>query len=132
MDWRIQVVDPTAAADVKAILEAERDTWIKTTPQESHDLSDINDLIQTSKGQDGSRAKATKMKRDAIAAKSVSLDATHTGIVAQMNAGIAAAVVLASASSHPVRVSVFGHFKTLARDGIYKRLSVSVDDAAHG
>jgi hypothetical protein len=136
MDWRIQATDPTLGTNLKGVLEASRDAWVATTPQESDlvaggALADADEAIVRSHNE--ARAPAVRMRNALIAERSKTLDAVHTEVVRQMNAAIASAVsMVAAMGDKPVRVSILGHYKTVARDGIYERVSIQIDHAAHG
>jgi hypothetical protein len=132
MNFRLEAVDPTSADKLQVTLEAARDVWIRTTPQETDEsIPDLDAAIANSHNE--ARVAPTRARARAIAEHSEKLDAVHTDCLRLMNAGIAAAVALASKMDDvPVRASVFGHVKTIARDGIYERVSVTVDHAKHG
>ena len=139
MNFRIEVTKPTKPADLKAAFEAARDAWLSTTPQESdNDPSVAGSVAEAQEAIHDARAnpsakpdaaaaalrKAVENHAALVKAKSASLDVAHTGAVALINAGIAAAVVLASGDV-PVRASVVGHFD-VSLDGIRKRPATRV------
>jgi hypothetical protein len=139
MNFRIEVTKPTKPTDLKAALEAARDAWLATTPQESdNDPSVAGSVAEAQEAIHDARANPSpksgegeKALRKAVAAhaalvqaKSASLDVAHAGSIALINAGIAAAVVMASGDV-PVRASVVGHFD-VSLDGIRKRPATRV------
>jgi hypothetical protein len=139
MNFRIEVTKPTKPADLKAALEAARDAWLDSTPQESdNDPSVVGSVAHAAEAINDARANpsaketaAAATLRNAVAAhaaaikaKSATLDVAHTVSLALINAGIAAAVVMASGDV-PVRASVVGHFD-VSLDGIRKRPATRV------
>ncbi len=132
MNWMIQAVNPTLAADLKKVLEASRDHWVATTPQESdQEAKDAEASIHAIK--DEKRALAAKTHATIVRNNNAkALDAQHAGIVAQMDRAIAAAVLLAAGSAAPKRVTLTGHFKPGHIQGIDERFNISLDDAQHG
>jgi hypothetical protein len=129
MDWRIEASRPTAPDGVAAALESARDNWIKTTAQESDaQVANANGAILMSHNE--ARGSVVRLRNDLIEAHSSNLDDTHSRVVAQMNAGIQAASVMAKASGFPlVRVSVFGHYMDGHLSGVDNRVNVNMDEA---
>lgn len=150
MHFRIEATKPTAAKDLKAVLEAARDAWSAKTPQDHPEGSpEAQALADAQNDIDQMRLQAKDDKGAALLAKAVSAhgaliksqnanpNADHAGALGLINDGIAAAVAAAASHSAPVRASVVGHFRTTADptkglQGNHKRLSVHIDDATYG
>lgn len=134
MNFKIDTgADPANPDAVRAKLEGARDKWIEMTPQAQHAerIADFDVAIAGSHNE--ARAMPVRLKNDFVRDMSKTLDEQHAKIVGQMNLAIAAAITVAENSpSSPVRITISGHVKTHAPDGIYKRLTIAVDDAVHG
>lgn len=131
-EWRIEATLPTQPSDLKGVLEKARDTWVRTTAQRSDTaVATMNVIIAEAINEARGRAVAERNKM--IEAHAASLDKTHSAILRQMNAGIAAACVIASgmAGDMPVRASVYGHYDANHGAGIDERVNATVDQAAH-
>lgn len=132
MDFRIEITVPTKPENVRAEFEAARDRWLETTAQETDTLAaEASQTVLDTHHE--ARAPAVKMRANIIRTNNArGLDETHTAILRLMNDGIAAAEQAVRTSTVPVRASIVGRYNKVARDGIYERLSVSFDGAAHG
>lgn len=146
MRFHIQASDPTSAASLKSVLEAERDQWRATTEQDHPvDSGPHIELEQArtrvarartlNKDQDNGAGlrDAVSLLAGVVKAHSASPGPDMAGALALMDKGIAAAVTMAGDKA--VRVTITGHFHskpkaTLGLQGNLTRLSVVVDDAS--
>jgi hypothetical protein len=119
-------------ADIRKRLETSRDNWIARTPQErdSDRCNKFDEIINRTHNAD--RAAPAAMKADFVKDQSATLDLTHTEVVKQMNLAIDAVCAIAATRETPMRVCITGHVKTSSPDGILKRLSIAIDEAAYG
>ena len=142
MRFQVEATVPTKPEDIKAALEAARDVWVKTTPQESDEsaLKSLENIAATRQRMGKDRSPDPEELRSAVREhasvverNSAKLDAVHSGCVKLINAGIGAAVAQSAAmDGKPVRVTIIGHFEQ-SLDGTaprpLQRLSVHVDIA---
>ena len=126
MDWALNLAERTTPDSLKSKLEALRDEWIKTTPQESHDYNIHDNAI--AKSINDARADAVKIKADLVKERSSQLDEVHKTCVDQMNRAIEAVSVLVGDTT-PVRVTLSGHFRPDEEHGRDHRVTVSFDQA---
>jgi hypothetical protein len=132
MQFRIEATTPTLPRDMRTVLEAVRDKWLSSTPQETDEEIQLLDTLFLGSHNEA-RGKVTLMRNAAIAANNArSLDRTHTEVLALINRGIdGVCASLDMKSLVPLRVSIFGFYKSVAKDGVYRRLSIGIDDAMH-
>lgn len=146
MRFHIQAADPTSAADLKKVLEAERDQWRATTEQDhtpgstehaqlAEARADVDRARIMNKDQDNGASLRSAVSRLAgvVKAHSANPGPNMAGALALIDKGIAAAVTMAG--DKPVRVVVHGHFHskpkaTLGLQGNLTHLVVTVNDAS--
>lgn len=131
MEWRIEAAKATPATELGDVLRRARDEWARTTPQESKALSSEYVLLDSmiADKYDANRRPYVEQKAAKVLADSATLDAGHRKVVAQMDAGIAAALALVATmppGTH-VRASVAGHWFPGHGSHLDERLSVDVD-----
>lgn len=147
MKFVIEATVPTAPADLQKVLEAARDEWIATAEQphapespEAKALDTALSKIARARGKHKDEPYPNDLS-DAVAAHRALIKAHSAnplpdmvGAIAQINLGIELAVAAASKKSHPVRVTIDGHFyeKPKTIHGGHERLSVKIDDAKLG
>lgn len=130
MNWKIEAVEPVTAQNLESVLEAARDEWIKTTPQLSDSTAKAAfELISETHNQ--ARAKAVEAHAKVVAANSSKLDAIHSRVVAQMDAAIASAVMVAGSlpKGSYMRATLSGHYEPGHQSFLDERVSISVDQA---
>jgi hypothetical protein len=134
IEFRIEATRPTKQSDLKAVLVAQRDAWIRTTPQltDKHAATCAEMVVSARQDQAESKnptsahaklASAIDALNKTVEANSSTLDEHHAAAVSLMDAGIASAVLQAGAAAYAgraVRASVVGH-RDEADDGIHPR-----------
>lgn len=130
--WKLEASNPTTAADLKSVLEATRDEWVRVTPQVSlvtaGDYEDLDALI--AQKYDADRAPVVAKKASKVASHNAAgLDKWHLAAIRQMNAAIAAvcAVVATMPEGSHVTVSLTGHFWPGNREYLDERYSMTID-----